>query len=190
MFCLLLVLSFSSQPEDIFVDQAVFRLAGQVYFLSDIKAKQKALKVLECANSELLLNQFLGEKVQKLTQYSWNKRSLVQASVEAELAPYISLEKLKLNSLSSGKETLRISELLDLGKKCTKIKWTNLDTEQRALFLSEVYLRDRFKSRSNSNESIREYKRNLHKKEKHEVLDFKPSSHLLEKIKEKSNEGL
>lgn len=158
------------------VDLAVFRLSGQVYYLSDIINKQKALSVLSCANSKLYLVEFLGVKPKDLMER--NLKSLTNGREEEELFPYVLIEKLKLNSLSSGKETLSLSELHDLGKKCTKENWAQLNTDERALLLTEVYLRDRFKTRTSSFESLGEFRENLNKKEKHEFLEVSMSGDL------------
>lgn len=107
-----------------------------------------------------------------------NLKSLTNGREEEELFPYVLIEKLKLNSLSSGKETLSLSELHDLGKKCTKENWAQLNTDERALLLTEVYLRDRFKTRTSSFESLGEFRENLNKKEKHEFLEVSMSGDL------------
>ncbi|MCR9206017.1 MAG: hypothetical protein NXH75_15650, partial [Halobacteriovoraceae bacterium] len=139
VFFLLLCIASSQSSEISFVDQAIFRLSGQVYFLSHVENKQLAMKSLNCANTDLLLSSFLGKSFQNLTKVKWEPATLSRSSINQDILPYILLEKLKLNSLSSGKEKLTMSELHDLGKGCTKISWNKLNTEQKALFLSEVY---------------------------------------------------
>lgn len=172
---LLLLSSFSSNAVESFVDQAVFRLSGQVYFLSDIKKKQTALKSLNCADSELFLSKVFDIDLKKILDTQWMPSKLDSSNLETDLFPYIILEKLKLNSLSSGKDKLSLTELHDLGKKCTSLDWKSLTIDQKAIFLTEVYLRDRFKTRTNTQENLQEFKNNLSKKEKHEIMELKLS---------------
>lgn len=189
VFFLLLCLSSVHSSENKFVDQAIFRLSGQVYFLSQIKIKQAAIKTLNCASTGLLLSSFLGQDFLELTKVKWGTEVLSEAFVKKEILPYILLEKLKINSLSSGKEKLSMSELHDLGKKCTKMNWNKLNTEQKALFLSEVYLRDRFRSRTRNKESLSEFKNNLNKKEKHEILEMDLSDSMKNALKKLSDDS-
>lgn len=165
------------------LDQALFRLSGQVFFLTDINKVHNSLKVLDCLDESSYLSIYLGKTIEDL------KKIAIPQDIEGfgtfskgNLAPYIDLEKLKLSSLGRGKDELQKQELQGLGKECAKILWNKLEISEKALLLTEVYLRDRFKRNEQLNSSLSDLKKGLSVKEKHELLSFKMSPGLSEKL--------
>lgn len=157
-------------------DQAVYRLGGQVYFWSDIQKKSKSFNALKCTDKPPLLNELLGNSLGKIYLLEMDHLSaLERKEIESHLYPFILIEKLKLTTLAGGKDTLSDFELAALGKKCALRGWAKFNTEERALLLSEVYLRDRFGSSSERASGLNEFRDNIFLKEKHEVLTLKTS---------------
>jgi len=161
-------------------DQALFRLSGQVFFLSDMEKKQSAFKSLDCIDSPLL-EVYLKASFSEITKTPLLTADKSALSDSINLMPYISLEKLILSSLSSGKDSLNKVEISSLGRKCSRLVWEKLSTEEKSLLISEVFLRDRFKKKGNSDEELGNYKKSIESQEVHEVLKLKPSKYLLKR---------
>lgn len=170
-------------------DQAIFRLGGQVYFLSDLKKSQKSLGILSCTSSGVLLDEYLGKDWKSLSALNL-KSSLNKTEALATLEPFVSLERLKNSVLSRGKESLNKSELSALGKKCGAKNWDSLEVNDKAILLIEVYLRDRFPRTEKLTESLGELKKGLKLKDKHEFFSLKASRGLIKaKLKAKELES-
>jgi hypothetical protein len=173
------------------VDQALFRLSGQVFFLSDVLSVQNSLNTLKCLEKKSYLSIYLDRSIDDLLKVKIPEDTLGFKSFSpSNLLPYIELEKLKISSLGRGKDQLQVQELLGLGKRCAKVIWNTLQTGEKALFLTEVYLRDRFKKNENLGGSLMELKNGLNVKEDHEVLSFKMSPRLKEKFNKVMTEGM
>lgn len=178
----LFALNFSAQAE-ISNDQAIFRLGGQVYFLSDLKNSQKSLKTLSCLSGKAILNKYLEVDWASLKDLDL---SLVIQSEKGKsrLLPFVSLERLKNSVLSREKENLSNDELKLLGKKCARKEWDLLDINDKAILLMEVYLRDRFSKSESKEQSLKELKKGLRIKDKHEFLSLTSSDALKALLKE------
>ena len=169
-------------------DQAIFRLGGQVYFLSDLKESQKSLGILSCASSGVLLDEYLGKDWKSLSAINL-KSILNDTEALTILEPFVSLERLKNSVLSRGKDSLNKNELSALGKKCGVKSWDSLKVNDKAILLIEVYLRDRFPRTENLAESLGELKKGLKLKDKHEFFSVKASGALIKaKLKAKESE--
>ncbi len=107
--------------------------------------------------------------------------------VEAYLLPFIHLEKLKLVSVSRGKGKLSNVELARLGQNCRKLVWENLENEEKALLISEVFLRERFGKEDQRAKALQEFKKSLNVKDKHEIFSLKISRKFLAPKKEAKN---
>ncbi len=173
------------------VDQALFRLSGQVFFLSDVLSVQRNFKILKCLEKKSYLSIYLDRSIDDLLKVKIPEDAPGFNSFSpSNLLPYIELEKLKISSLGRGKDQLQVQELLGLGKKCGKVIWKTLQTGEKALFLTEVYLRDRFKKNEDLGGSLKELKNGLNVKENHEVLSFKMSPRLKKKFNKVMTEGM
>lgn len=171
-------------------DQAIFRLGGQVYFLSDIKETQRSLGILSCTSGDVLLDKYLDK--------SWKELRSLKLDDELSLAgndhlqvfmSFVSLERLKNSVLNRGKDSLNQSELKSLGKKCGSKNWDGLKVNDKAILLIEVYLRDRFSKADNIAESLSELKKGLKLKDKHEFFSLKPSREMVSTSYEMKNRG-
>lgn len=101
---------------------------------------------------------------------------------KSDIYPYIYLEKLKNSALGRGKEQLSQAELQGLNKSCRKLSWKRLKIEEKALFLVEAYLRDRFSRSDNLELAFKEFQKGLEVKESHEIFNLRPSKLLKDEI--------
>jgi hypothetical protein len=172
-------------------DQAIFRLSGQVYFLSDLKDNQSALKKLSCISGPTYISKFIGQNLDglsKLTLEDKKKQSVVVS--RSQLNPFIYLEKLKNTALSRTREKLSKNELARLDKSCSKIVWKNLSISEKAVLLTEVYLRDRYSSSDNLNAAFVELRKALDVKDSHEIFTLNASSRMKTQVLKQTTDSV
>lgn len=177
-------------PEATF-DQAIFRLSGQVFFLSDLKNNQAALRKLSCLKNDSFISKFLKVDLKEISSLDLSKTDSSsdpdsdEGSLllkKSDIYPYIYLEKLKNSALGRGKEQLSQAELQGLNKSCRKLSWKRLKIEEKALFLVEAYLRDRFSRSDNLELAFKEFQKGLEVKESHEIFNLRPSKLLKDEM--------
>lgn len=175
----LLILVFSVQSSfgnNLSFDQALFRLSGQAFFLSDVIETQKAFKSFKCLSRESFLSVFLEQDISFLTSLKTHEVKKQKVLIKKEsLKPFILLEKLKNSALGKGRESLSKNELMALNRNCNKVSWKKLTINEKALYLSEVYLRDRFSSSDNPKLALVEFRKSINAKESHEVFKIHSS---------------
>lgn len=158
-------------------DMALVRLGGQVYFLSDIENLQSSFKALRCLGGNSYIEKFLVSSPEPLVNKVWAELSKVD-SLPKQLSAFILIEKLKLSSVSSSSTlNMRVSslELSKLNSECSRISWEKLSSEEKSLFVSEIYLRQRFSTSKDLNSSLTEFIKNLNIQHNHELLRLRPS---------------
>ncbi|MBC96442.1 MAG: hypothetical protein CME63_01725 [Halobacteriovoraceae bacterium] len=168
-------------------DMALVRLGGQVYFLKDIEDLQVSFKALSCIHKNSYIEKFLMASPGPLVSESWAKASQVQALPD-QLKAFILIEKLKLSSISSSYTRLDDRDLVKLSRDCARLKWAELSSDEKSLFISEIYLRQRFSSSKNLELSLDEFVKSLNIQHSHELLRIRPSR-LSKKLLEKLSRG-
>ena len=104
------------------------------------------------------IEKFLMASPGPLVSESWAKASQVQALPD-QLKAFILIEKLKLSSISSSYTRLDDRDLVKLSGDCARLKWAELSSDEKSLFISEIYLRQRFSSSKNLELSLDEFEK-------------------------------
>jgi len=159
-------------------DVAVFRLPGRVYFVSDLEKQRLALKVFNCVKGKSHLETYLESDLSLLQKNSLPKL-FASDQDEGELlkavTPFMYLEKLKLTAVSRGKDRVSERELSLLGKGCSQYRWDTLNRFEKSLFISENFLRQRFKKGEGE---ILDYRNSLDVKDRHEFFRLRARKEL------------
>lgn len=165
-------------PFNLSADTACFRLPGRVFFASDLEEIHSSLDILNCVKGKPFVNSFTESNLTQLPPFKMDK--LIEASfagsqekVKAEILPYVYIEKLKLTAVGRGRGKLSSVELARLGESCRKLLWENLENEEKALLISEVFLRERFSNEEDVERALLEYRKSLDVKDQHEFFSLK-----------------
>ena len=155
-------------------DMALVRLGGQVYFLRDIENLQVSFKALQCLEDNSFIEKYLSISTEPLVIKNLSPDSRF-AGLPEQLKAFILIEKLKLSSISSANIFISNEELYRLSRKCAKIDWDKLGSVEKSLFVSEVYLRQRFATSKDLSKSLKEFVKSLNVQHSHELLHIKAS---------------
>lgn len=162
-------------------DTALVRLGGQVFFLKDVEKLQVSYKSLSCIGENSYIERFLKASRESLIPRSWQVNNIEKgSSLPQQLEAFILIEKLKLSSISSASTKLTTFDLAQLSKNCSALNLKNLSSGDKSLFISELYLRQRFSTSKDLNKSMEEYVKSLNLQHKHELLRIKPSKRTLD----------
>ncbi|MBT3585582.1 MAG: hypothetical protein HN509_11810 [Halobacteriovoraceae bacterium] len=159
-------------------DVAVFRIEGQVFFVSDLRQFSDKLKVMRCFKfSSLLLKATALRKTdqKRLPKLSYDSLSLLKNKgfiskilrlIKLQL--FIKGQKLKINPNKN-------NVLRPAG--CIKRKYSQWPSDLKALAHAELYFRDRFKNQEGSKKEDEKMKKSISvfidtvdKKISHELL--------------------
>ena len=140
-------------------DMALVRLGGQVYFLSDVQSLGWSLDAISCLGEESYIQKFLSstsKDSKPIIPSKWSKHSQVEG-LDKQLEVFILLEKLKLSSVSSSSSvtsSLSNQDMKKLSKNCSNENWEKMGHLEKSLFVSEIYLRQRFSTSKNLESSM------------------------------------
>lgn len=164
-------------------DSALVRLGGQVFFLNDVDRLQESYKSISCLGNQSYIERFLKNSNASLIPRPWQANNIKKGSqLPEQLQAFILIEKLKLSSVSSASTKLTTLDLVKLSKKCSHLVWNELNSDVKSLFLSEIYLRQRFSGSKELDSALEEFVTSLNLQHKHELLRIRPSQSSLKAL--------
>ncbi len=168
-------------------DTALVRLGGQAFFLKDVERLQVSYKILSCLGESSFIEKFLRASRESLIPKPWKQNNIEKgSSLPQQLEAFILIEKLKLSSVSSASTKLTTMDLAKLSKKCSVINLSDLSSEDKSLFISELYLRQRFSTSKNLAQTMEDFIKSLNLQHNHELLRIRPSENSLKLLRAKS----
>jgi len=167
-------------------NSALVRLGGQIFFLNDIDRLQESFKSISCLGNNSYIKRFLKNSSELKIPRSWQDQNHTEdRKLPQRLQEFILIEKLKLSSVSSANTTLSTFDLVKLSKNCANINWNKLNSDVKSLFLSEIYLRERFSGPKKLDSVLEEFVKTLNLQHKHELLGIRPSKLSIKALEER-----
>lgn len=173
-------------PSLLLQNTALVRLGGQVFFLNDVDRLQESYKRISCLGNKSYIERFLRSSNESLIPHPWQGNNINEGQqLPQQLEAFILIEKLKLSSVSSTNIKLSTLDLVKLAKDCSHFKWNDLNSDVKSLFLSEIYLRQRFSDSKDVDSALKEFVKSLNLQHTHELLRLRPSKLSLKALYER-----